>query len=168
MATKKTKTVETPIDQRETFVSIQKNFADSDLTVAQKLKTLYEIQQADSEIDKILQLRGDLPGEVESLEAEIAGLKAKVAENTGLIEAFTKSIADNKQNIVDIDTRVVELKEQLAKITNSREFDTINKDIENYGLERMIADKNIVEIKMKIADLKAEIEDIKKGYFSQK
>ena len=37
---KKIKKVETPIDQRETFVSIQKNFADSDLSVEEKLKTL--------------------------------------------------------------------------------------------------------------------------------
>ena len=68
---KKTKKIETPIDQRETFVSIQKSFADSDLSVEEKLKTLYALQQADTEIDKILQLRGELPLEVEALENEI-------------------------------------------------------------------------------------------------
>ena len=41
MATKKIKKVETPIDQRETFVSLQKNFADSEISVEEKLKTLY-------------------------------------------------------------------------------------------------------------------------------
>ena len=64
---KKIKKVETPIDQRETFVSIQKNFADSDMSVEEKLKTLYALQEADSAIDKILQQRGDLPVEVEKL-----------------------------------------------------------------------------------------------------
>ena len=64
---KKTKKIETPIDQRETFVSIQKSFADSDLSVEEKLKTLYALQQADTEIDKILQLRGELPLEVEAV-----------------------------------------------------------------------------------------------------
>ena len=59
--------VETPIDQRETFVSIRKSFADSDLSVGEKLQTLYVLQQADTEIDKILQLRGELPMEVENL-----------------------------------------------------------------------------------------------------
>ena len=73
---KKTKKIETPIDQRETFVSIQKSFADSDLTVAEKLKTLYALQQADTEIDKILQLRGELPMEVEALETELVELNA--------------------------------------------------------------------------------------------
>lgn len=56
---KKIKKVETPIDQRETFVSIQKNFADSELSVEEKLRTLYALQKADSAIDKILQLRGN-------------------------------------------------------------------------------------------------------------
>ena len=64
---KKIKKVETPIDQHETFVSLQKNFADSELSVQEKLKTLYDLQEADSAIDKILQLRGELPNEVEVL-----------------------------------------------------------------------------------------------------
>ena len=68
---KKIKKVETPIDQRETFVSLQKNFADSDISVEEKLKTLYDLQQADNEIDKLVQLRGELPSEVEALEAEV-------------------------------------------------------------------------------------------------
>ena len=39
MATQKIKKVETPIDQRETFVSLQRNFADSEISVEEKLKT---------------------------------------------------------------------------------------------------------------------------------
>ena len=49
-----TKKVEAPIDQRETFVSLQKNFSDSDMPVEEKLKTLYQLQAADSEIDKTI------------------------------------------------------------------------------------------------------------------
>ena len=58
MATKKIKKVETPIDQRETFVSLQKNFADSEISVEENLKPLYALQVADSAIDKIMQMRG--------------------------------------------------------------------------------------------------------------
>ena len=85
---KKTKKIETPIDQRETFVSIQKSFADSDLSVGEKLETLYALQQADTEIDKILQLRGELPLEVDSLEIEINDLKAKSSGIAAQIEGF--------------------------------------------------------------------------------
>ena len=161
MATKKIKKVETPIDQRETFVSIQKSFADSDISVQEKLKTLYELQQADTAIDKILQLRGELPGEVESLEAEIEGFKAKEASTAQYISGLETTISDNKQNIVDCDNAVAKYKKQLENIASSREFDSINKEIENQDLLRQIAEKNIGEAKVKIAELKSELEEQK-------
>jgi predicted nucleic acid-binding Zn-ribbon protein len=103
---KKIKKVETPIDQHETFVSLQKNFADSEISVEEKLKTLYELQKADSDIDKIMQLRGELPAEVETLEAEVAQMKAKQAQLTAMIDEYNKSIAVNKQNAVDCDDQI--------------------------------------------------------------
>ena len=158
---KKTKKIETPIDQRETFVSIQKNFADSDLSVPEKLKTLYVLQQADTAIDKILQLRGELPVEVENLEAEIAELKAKSAHIAGQIEEYNKFIAENKFNITDCDAQMEKYKAQLENIANSREYDSLNKEIENQGLLRQIAEKHIGEAKERIFDKKNELEVIK-------
>ncbi len=158
---KKTKKIETPIDQRETFVSIQKNFADSDLSVPEMLKTLYVLQQADTAIDKILQLRGELPVEVENLEAEIAELKAKSAHIAGQIEEYNKFIAENKFNITDCDAQMEKYKAQLENIANSREYDSLNKEIENQGLLRQIAEKHIGEAKERIFDKKNELEVIK-------
>ena len=39
--------VETPIDQRETFVSLQKSFMESG-SVAEKLRVLYALQETDN------------------------------------------------------------------------------------------------------------------------
>ncbi len=158
---KKTKKIETPIDQRETFVSIQKSFADSDLTVAEKLKTLYVLQQADTEIDKILQLRGELPVEVENLENEIADLNMKMARITEQIEEMTKYIAENKLNIAECDAQIEKYKSQIENISNSREYDSLNKEIENQGLLRQIAEKHIGETKERIFEKKKELEIIK-------
>ena len=163
MATSKTKIkkVETPIDQRETFMSLQKNFADSDLSVEEKLKTLYELQDADSQIDKILQFRGELPAEVEALENEIADLKAELAGQNEIIDEFNRSIAQNKQNIVDCENTIAKYQKQLETISNSREYDSLNKEIENQELLHDIAEKNIADIKYEIAGRRSEIEDIK-------
>ena len=158
---KKTKNFETPIDQRETFVSIQKTFADSDLTVAEKLKTLYVLQQADTEIDKILQLRGELPVEVENLENEIADLNLKVARISEHVEEMTKYIAENKLSITECDAQIEKYKAQLENISNSREYDSLNKEIENQGLLRQIAEKHIGEAKERILDKKQELEIVK-------
>ena len=158
---KKTKKIETPIDKRETFVSIQKSFADSDLSVGEKLKTLYVLQQADTAIDKILQLRGELPEEVEQLEAEIADLNIKADRFAELVEEFTRSIGENKLNISECDDQIQKYKAQLEKVANSREYDSLNKEIENVGLLRQIAEKNITEIKDRIFDKKNELEVVK-------
>ena len=158
---KKTKKFETPIDQRETFVSIQKNFADSDMTVVEKLKTLYVLQQADTEIDKILQLRGELPMEVEQLETEIADLNAKAARMTDMIEEMNKFISDNKINITECDAQIEKYKSQLDNISNSREYDSLNKEIENQGLLRQIAEKHIGEAKERIFEKKNDLEIVK-------
>ena len=139
---KKTKKVETPIDQRETFVSIQKSFADSDLSVEEKLKTLYALQQADTEIDKILQLRGELPLEVEALENELADLKAKSQNMAAQVDDFNKKIAEYKHNIAECDAQLEKYKAQIDNVANSREYDSLNKEIENQGLLRAIAEKN--------------------------
>ena len=158
---KKTKKIETPIDQRETFVSIQKSFADSDLSVEEKLKTLYALQQADTEIDKILQLRGELPLEVEGLEHEIADLKAKTARINEMIDDAGKRILEYKHNIVECDAQLEKYKAQVDNVANSREYDSLNKEIENQGLLREIAEKNIYDTKDFIASKKQELESVK-------
>ena len=158
---KKTKKFETPIDQRETFVSIQKSFADSDLSVAEKLKTLYVLQQADTEIDKILQLRGELPVEVQQLEEEIADLKSKATRISEQIEEMTKFIAENKLSITECEAQIEKYKGQLDNISNSREYDSLNKEIENQDLLRQIAEKHIGEAKERIFDKKNDLEVVK-------
>ena len=79
---KKLSNVNVPIDARETFVSIRKTFSEGD--VALKLRSLYNLQQIDTELDKIYQLRGELPVEVEALEG-------KIAELNGISSLFSPS-----------------------------------------------------------------------------
>ncbi|MBR1678828.1 MAG: hypothetical protein IJ701_05180 [Bacteroidales bacterium] len=162
MATKKTvKKVDAPIDQHETFVSLQKNFADSDMSVEEKLKTLYELQEADSEIDKIIQLRGELPAEVEALEAEISDLKARSAQLTAVIEQLNRNIAESKLSIAEHESTIEKYQRQLETISNSREYDSLNKEIENQELLRQIDEKNIVDTRYEIAGRKDELDDLK-------
>ena len=107
-STKKTTAakVQAPIDNRETFVSLQKSFADSDMPVEEKLKTLYQLQAADSEIDKIIQLRGALPAEVAALEEEIAGLKERSASISAVIDQYNRNIADAKLAIAEHESTI--------------------------------------------------------------
>ena len=162
MATKKTiKKVEAPIDQHETFVSLQKSFGDSEMPVAEKLKTLYQLQAADSEIDKILQLRGELPAEVETLEGEISDLKARAAQITAVIDQLNRNIADAKLSIAEHESTIEKYQRQLEQITNSREYDSLNKEIENKQLLHQIDEKNINDTRFEIGARKAELDEVK-------
>ena len=158
--TKKTKKIVTPIDERETFVSLQKNFADTESNTEEKLKTLYELQEADIAIDKLVQLRGELPAEVAILEEELAGLHAKSERITQLIEGYTQSIDAANRQIVELDGEIEKYRSQLENISNSREFDSINKELENLGILRKIDEKKIGESRDAIADAKAAIQRI--------
>lgn len=160
MATKKIKK-EDHIDQSETFVSIQKNFGDSNLGVEEKLRILYKLQLTDSAIDKILNRRGELPSEVEAIESETVAIKAKINKYNDEIEGLNLTIAENKQKFTSSEDLVAKYRAQLDKISNSREFDSIEKEIENLELEKQIAEKFIGEAKMKIAEDKAEVENLR-------
>jgi len=81
MATsKKNNTVIPPVVEGETFTSLQiaKDLG-SDVSMETKLRLLYKLQQADSKIDQIYLLRGELPLEVQDLEDEIEGLKTRIS-----------------------------------------------------------------------------------------
>ena len=156
--TKKTAKIATPIDERETFVSLKKSFAESEQEVQEKLQTLYALQEADNAIEKLVQLRGELPEEVSALEDEIDAMKAKLAHLNELIAGYNETINNFRTQIVSIDEDIEKYRSQLEGISNSREYDAINKDLENQSLMRMVAEKKINEAYAAIDARKADIE----------
>ena len=103
------------------------------LTVEQKLKSIYKIQELDSKIDGLTALRGELPIEVADLEDEIAGLQIREEKVKNEINNFESEIASNKQKIKDSDQYIAKFKEQLNNVKNNREYDALNKEIEIMG-----------------------------------
>ena len=147
MATKKkVNKIDTPIDPRETFVSLQKNMADTDsIAMEQKLHTLYRIQQTDTKIDKIYLLRGELPLEVQDLEDEIAGLQTRVSNAKAEIKEIEKANADHKHAIEESKHLIAKYDAQRDHVKNNREYESISKEIEYQDLEQQVAAKKIRE-----------------------
>jgi predicted nucleic acid-binding Zn-ribbon protein len=150
--TAKKKVAAAPVDQEETFVSLamSKNLGDSEASVEEKLRTLYKIQQTDTEIDKIYLLRGELPLEVKDIEDEIEGLNTRIAHAKA-------DIAEAEGRIAECEHRVAEAEEALAKynaqrdnVKNNREYESISKEIEYQELEITAARKHIGEAKLLI------------------
>ena len=116
-----------------------------ELTVEQKLKTLYQLQKTLSEIDKIRTLRGELPLEVQDLEDEIAGLHTRIDKIKAEIDDLKKAVAGKKLDIDKGQASIDKYKEQLDNVRNNREYDFLNKEIEFQTLEVELCNKKIRE-----------------------
>ena len=99
--------------------------------------------------------------EVEALETEIAELKAKAARVSEMVDEYNKFITENKLGITECNEQIEKYRSQLENVSNSREYDSLNKEIENQDLLRQIAEKHINETKERIFEKKNELEVVK-------
>lgn len=117
----------------------------TDLTVEEKLKTLFQLQTMLSKIDEIKTLRGELPLEVQDLEDEIAGLSTRIEKIKAEIEELKSSIAGKKVEIEVAKAAVEKYKSQQENVRNNREYDFLSKEIEFQTLEIELCEKRIKE-----------------------
>jgi hypothetical protein len=115
------------------------------LSVEQRMKALYELQTILSEIDRIKQIRGELPLEVKDLEDNIEGLKTRIENYRHDVEEFRKKIALEKEKINESQAKIARYKEQLDNVRNNREFDLLSKEVEFQTLEIELSEKHLNE-----------------------
>ena len=132
-----------------------------EVTVAEKLDLLYDLQLIDSEIDRIKTVRGELPLEVQDLEDELAGLDSRVVKMQDEIKALEMEVSDRKNANKDSDTAIAKYKEQQNNVRNNREFESLDKEIEFQELEIKLNEKRTKESKFRISS-KKEILDTAK------
>lgn len=124
----------------------------TDLSVEEKLKTLYQLQTTLSAIDEKKALRGELPLEVQDLEDDIAGLNTRVEKIKGEIEDFQQAVSQKKTEINEAQASVERYKKQLDDVKNNREYDTLTKEIEFQTLEIELCNKKIREAGIKVEE----------------
>ena len=127
------------------------------MTVAEKLKALYDKQLVDTAIDKIKILRGELPLEVQDLEDEIEGLQTRVSKYDEDIANQDKSINGKKQEIQNAQDLIKKYEEQQNNVRNNREYDSLSKEIEFQTLEIELCEKRIREFTSQIEEKKVVI-----------
>ncbi len=124
----------------------------TDLSVEEKLKTLYQLQSTLSAIDEKRAMRGELPLEVQDLEDEIAGLTLRVEKIQNEIQEFQDAIVQKKGDIENAKASVKRYESQLELVKNNREYDTLTKEIEFQNLEIELCDKKIREANAKVEE----------------
>ncbi len=125
--------------------------AKKDVTVAEKLKYLYELQKVDSKLDEIEILKGELPMEVRDLEDDIAGLETRINNFKSSVEDLEKDISKLDGNIKDSQNLIERYNSQLNNVKNNREFEALTKELELQKLDIRLFEKRIGEFKQHIA-----------------
>ena len=143
-------------------MATDKQSAEKEITVEEKLSTLYQLQTMMTEIDKIKTLRGELPLEVQDLEDEIAGLETRLQNYQSEIMSkdFENAVVEQKHKITESTGLIEKYKAQLDNVRNNREFDNLSKEIEFQGLEIEFSEKKIREFGEAINRKKEEIAEL--------
>jgi len=130
---------------------------EKELTVAEKLANLYKLQVLVSEIDRIKNLRGELPEEVADMEKAIEVLNNK-------IETYNKNIQDAEAKInlmqgkiAEADALIEQYTDQQNDIQNNKQYEFLCKEIEYQQLEIELCNKRIRESIESIEDQKGRI-----------
>lgn len=138
-----------------------KKQSDKEITVEEKLTTLYSLQHKLSEIDNIKTLRGELPLEVADLEDEIIGLETRIKKYEAELKETDTAVSNQKQKTKESSLKIEKYKEQLDNVRNNREFDHLSKEIEFETLEIELAEKRIREFTQESKNLAEQIEKSK-------
>lgn len=142
-----------------------------DLSVRDQLKALIRLQSIDSRIDRIEQLRGDLPEHIQDLEDERAGLITRMEK---FQQEKVQGEIDRRraaQAVVESEAAIKRYEEQQLQVRNNREYDALTKEIEAQRqriaemqalttevTEREIGSENLVtESDERLADLDSQI-----------
>jgi predicted nucleic acid-binding Zn-ribbon protein len=146
----------------------------NEISVEEKLRSLFDLQIIDSRIDEIRNVRGELPLEVEDLENEIAGMDDKLQNLTAELDDFDLDIKENKNTIESANDLIDKYADKLKNVRNNREYNSIVKEEEYQQLEIQLAEKKIKELKVKIEQKKETISvlneqlDVKKNHLTAK
>jgi Zn-ribbon protein, possibly nucleic acid-binding len=118
---------------------------EKEITVEEKLHSLFSLQTVASKIDEIKILRGELPLEVQDLEDEIIGLNTRITNFATEIDEIQKSIKGKKTEIEEAQGKIARYKEQQDNVRNNREYENLTKEIEYQSLEIELCEKRIKE-----------------------
>lgn len=135
-----------------------------EVTIAEKLDALFELQKIDSEIDRIRTVRGELPLEVQDLEDELEGLDTRLKKLQDEMKELEQEVTDRKNAVKEAETAIAKYKEQQNNVRNNREFESLDKEIEFQTLEIKLHDKRSKEAKFNITNKKEFLDEAKNRF----
>ena len=126
--------------------------------VKKKLISLFTLQLIDAQADRIRNIRGELPLEVQDLEDEVEGLETRLTKYNQEIAEMQLEVSNKKNAIKESNELIKKYEAQQMNVRNNREFDSLSKEIEFQSLEIQLSEKKIKEFTVIIEGKKEMLE----------
>lgn len=125
-----------------------------------RLKTLYELQNIDDQLDELEELRGDLPLSVEELQTKIKSIKDDISVKEKLKKESLSKREENETESEKLKDNQKKFKAQLYQVRNNKEYDALTKEIDHSEelLKKIDAENDLLADTSK--KLSEEIEEV--------
>ncbi len=127
-----------------------------------KLRRLYELQQIDSALDELEDMKGDLPNQIRVLDERQTTLTDRQAqlEETMRGAFLQRDAADSE--IVGLREKLEKYKKQQYTVRNNREYDALTKEMDTATDTISHLEKEMESLETKATVARTEIEEVKK------
>lgn len=125
-----------------------------------RIKTLYELQIVDEQLDELEELRGDLPVAVESLRSRMNQIKKETEEKEEQRMNSLEKRKENEEEVEKFKANQKKFKAQLYNVRNNKEYDALTKEIDHSEeqIKKLeVENDSLADVSKKLAD---EIEEI--------
>jgi len=125
-----------------------------------RIKTLYELQIVDEQLDELEELRGDLPVAVESLRSRMNLIKKENEEKEEQRKNSLLKRKENEEEVEKLKANQKKFKTQLYNVRNNKEYDALTKEIDHSEeqIKKLETENDtLADVSKKLAD---EIEEI--------
>ena len=134
-----------------------------------RLKVLYQLQLVDDQLDKLEELRGDLPNMVNSLQSKIDELNNEVKTKTAEQEESVEKRAQNEEEVEKLKESQKKFKAQLYQVRNNKEYDALTKEIDHSEeqISKLTAENDALadsskSLTLQIDEIKPTLEELQK------
>jgi len=95
-----------------------------------KILSLVELQNVDTQLKDLNELLGDLPKKVEKLRLEEEGLTNDVNQGKDRLKEIELSLNKAEHQMADYKAKINKLKDQLSLVTSNKQYDALTQEIE--------------------------------------
>jgi predicted nucleic acid-binding Zn-ribbon protein len=145
-------------------------------TLEEMLRNLYALQLVDLKLEEIHELKGDLPGIVDALQAQVDEADASLKKLTDQSKALKIERERADSDIVELTEKIEKYKNQQLQVKSNKQYDALSKEIdaaestitgrektlESFEGKMQTTKTDIDAITAKLTELNAELDDRQK------